>query len=338
MADVLRHRPIGRFLSLYFLLALLFLPFSWKGLGWWTQVIHAIWDAPTAWVANWFTAVESPLGLSSDSPQLIAWLFLLLIPTWIIGLLIPKQQLDRLPWISILSYFLALIFLRYGLDKLSGGQFPAPDLFVLDTTVGELDSDILYWTTVGSSRSYQWFLGMAEIIPAILLLWSKTRLFGLLLLLPITINIAAVNWCFDISVKVLSGLLLATNGWITFLNFRRWKDRENPQQNWWSLQPEVTQKLRWLILLLISWECVYPYVERGYFYESDATVARYHGIYQPLDSKSRWSRLIVLRDDYWLIDQVGGKRFRWYRADLPYSIELKGDTLLLAGEPLIKKE
>ncbi|MEL6667835.1 MAG: hypothetical protein AAFP08_02630, partial [Bacteroidota bacterium] len=234
----MHRQKVNRFLSIYLFLALLFMPFPWQSLSWWTQVVHALWDKPTALATQWITGIDSPLGLSSDSPQLVTLLFLLLVPAFMINLLLSKQRYSRLTWVSTLSFLLALIFLRYGLDKLSGGQFSAPDLFVLDSKVAELDNDILYWTVIGSSRSYQWFLGIAEIVPALMLLWHKTRPLGLILLLPVVVNIVAVNWCFDISVKVLSGLLLIVNGWCLFLYYRSIQGRLGTQH----LRKEVNSK------------------------------------------------------------------------------------------------
>lgn len=108
----------------------------------------------------------------------------------------------------ILSFYLSIILFKYGLDKITGIQFYAPDPNILFTPLGFLDKDILFWSAIGASRSYQIFLGIAEIIPALLLLHYRTRNIGLLLSLVVFTNIFFVNLTFDISVKLFSAFLL----------------------------------------------------------------------------------------------------------------------------------
>ena len=80
----------------------------------------------------------------------------------------------------------------YGISKLLGGQFymkgqlPAK---VANTTLGEVSSFSLAWTFMGHSYMYILFIGITQIIGAWFLLWHKTKLIGVLILLPIMINI-----------------------------------------------------------------------------------------------------------------------------------------------------
>ena len=80
----------------------------------------------------------------------------------------------------------------YGISKLLGGQFymkgklPAE---IANTTLGEVSSFSLAWTFMGHSYMYILFIGITQLIGAWFLLWNKTKLIGVLILLPIMVNI-----------------------------------------------------------------------------------------------------------------------------------------------------
>src|SRR5688572_13883855 len=85
------------------------------------------------------------------------------------------------------------IFLNiYGVAKIAGGQFyrrghvPAE---VASMTLGDASAFDLAWTFMGYSFGYILFIGLAEIAGAWLLLWERTKLLGVAILLPIMINI-----------------------------------------------------------------------------------------------------------------------------------------------------
>ncbi len=80
----------------------------------------------------------------------------------------------------------------YGISKLLGGQFymkgklPAE---IANTTLGDASGFSLAWTFMGHSYVYILFIGITQLIGAWLLLWNKTKLIGVLILLPIMVNI-----------------------------------------------------------------------------------------------------------------------------------------------------
>ena len=120
---------------------------------------------------------------------------------------LPKREIKYILH-TVFSYYLALILIKYGTDKLFLGQFYAPEPNILYTPLGYLDRDILFWSTMGTSYAYNVFMGIAEIGAAFLLLFHKTRIVGALFSSAIFINIVAINFSFDISVKLYSSLLL----------------------------------------------------------------------------------------------------------------------------------
>src|SRR5215469_2473027 len=95
--------------------------------------------------------------------------------------------------IGLIHIFLGITFLFYGLVKVAGGQFKY-DGFVLDSQT--TDGPSLVWCFYGYSPLYGRLIGLAEIIPALLLFLPRTRTIGALLLLPIAANITAMDFCF----------------------------------------------------------------------------------------------------------------------------------------------
>jgi hypothetical protein len=92
------------------------------------------------------------------------------------------------------------IFLNiYGIGKIMGGQFYRrghlpPD--VAGTLLGEAGPFELAWTFMGYSFAYNLFIGIAEIAGAWLLLWERTKLLGVAILLPTMVNILVFDVIF----------------------------------------------------------------------------------------------------------------------------------------------
>jgi hypothetical protein len=106
------------------------------------------------------------------------------------------------------AWFLALQLLEYGFDKVCKHQFYLPEPNTLYTPLGLLPPDLAYWSVMGASHSYSLFAGLLEVLPALLLLWGRTRLVGGILALAVLANVLALNIGFDISVKLWSAFLL----------------------------------------------------------------------------------------------------------------------------------
>jgi len=108
----------------------------------------------------------------------------------------------------IVRYYLAIQLLTYGFSKIFKWQFYLPEPNTLFTTLGETPRDLLYWSTMGTSRPYVMFLGLTELVAALLLFFRRTTVIGGLATVIILINVVMINFCFDISVKLYSCFLL----------------------------------------------------------------------------------------------------------------------------------
>lgn len=96
-------------------------------------------------------------------------------------------------------------FMVYGLVKIFGGQFHHGD-FVIDSTT--TDPTSLVWCFFGYSPTYARFLGLCEFIPGLLILFPRTKTFGALALLPVTLNITVMDFCFGFPAVKYTSLFL----------------------------------------------------------------------------------------------------------------------------------
>jgi hypothetical protein len=121
----------------------------------------------------------------------------------------------------IMVYYLASRLLIYGFDKLFNAQFYQPEPNTLFTPLGEMSKDILFWSTMGTSKSYSIITGLLEILPACLLLFRRTRTAGLIISAFVLVNVLAINFGFDISVKLYSLFLLLLTLMVLWPNIQR---------------------------------------------------------------------------------------------------------------------
>jgi uncharacterized membrane protein YphA (DoxX/SURF4 family) len=108
----------------------------------------------------------------------------------------------------IVRHALAWAMVMYGLIKVFKAQFPFPGLTTLTQTYGEASPMGLAWTFMGYSSGYNLFTGSAEVLAGVLLLTRRTTTLGALVAIGVTANVAAMNYCYDIPVKLFSSTLL----------------------------------------------------------------------------------------------------------------------------------
>jgi hypothetical protein len=107
-----------------------------------------------------------------------------------------------------LRYLLAIIIISYGIDKLIPVQMSHPDVVMLTTPYGELNRFNVLWSFMGMSPGYMMFTGAIELIGGLLLFFPRTAVAGYLLVIAVLSNVVALNWFYNVPVKVFSALLL----------------------------------------------------------------------------------------------------------------------------------
>ena len=92
-------------------------------------------------------------------------------------------------WVSYVNGFLLFY---YGFAKIIHKFFDITYL-TQDTKAGMVDSFALTWFYFGRSNAQEMLIGFMELIPAVLLFPRRTRMLGVLLLLPVTGNVFLTN-------------------------------------------------------------------------------------------------------------------------------------------------
>jgi len=177
----------------------------------WLDWIHGSWTWLVPQTGKYilrlpYEVTVTPNG-SGDSTWNYVQVFLILSSA-ILGTLI-WTLLDRrrnnyqrlLYWFTVaVRYYLAFNLIAYGSYKVFKSQFPAPNIYRLTETYGQSSPMGLAWTFLGYSKGFNYFMGFAEIIGGLLLLFRKTKTLGALFCMTVTANIVAINFCFDVPV------------------------------------------------------------------------------------------------------------------------------------------
>ena len=111
-------------------------------------------------------------------------------------------------WLTVaVRFYIGLMLINYGLFKVVKLQFPSPGIYRLLQPYGESSPMGLAWTFLGFSKGYNFFMGVAELTAA-LLLFRRTMTAGAIVTLMTTTNVMAVNYFYDVPVKIISTALV----------------------------------------------------------------------------------------------------------------------------------
>ena len=270
-------RRFSHFPLTFFGLVLLFFPMSWNVLAFQNSVTEFIF-LPI--VQQFFPGTD----LTSDAKGLYALVGILLGIALIVHGFFLRMNAEKFSrTMSILRtaslFFLSAILLKYGADKLFKAQFYLPEPNLLYTPMGKLDKDILFWSTMGTSYEYNLFMGIMEIIPGLMILFSRTRKLGLIIATGVFLNVFAINLSFDISVKLLSFILLMMSIYLVYPYLFNSKNND-VDARYFSIKP------KWVTAVLIGFifmESIGPYFLRGNFNDDHASRPLMHGAYTVTD-------------------------------------------------------
>ena len=286
-----------------------------------------IWKIPKSYLPE----------IANDSTLLYVHMANVLIVSLLVSVVWSLMDKKRLAYPQLyyllrvaIRYFLATVMITYGLVKVFKYQFYLPEPNTLYTPIGEVPRDLLFWSTMGTSRAYSVFSGCLEVLAGGLFFWRRTTLVGALLALGIMANVLAINLSFDISVKVFSMLLcllscvLIAPSMRGLLNFLLGKQgvaaRLWEPLNWdgWRRPAYLLAKsllLAWLLL-----DAMGPYFVTGNFNDDHAPRPALHGAYEvkqlvlngdtiapDLRNEMRWRRVFIHRKGFFEIQTMDGR-------------------------------
>ena len=202
-------------------------------------------------------------------------------------------------------------------------QFYAPEPNLLFTNLGYLTKDILYWSSMGTSYFYSVFMGVLEILVGLLLLYRKTRVFGVLAALAVLTNVVAINFGFDISVKVFSLFLL----FLVLMLLLLYKENVKPllglKTNFligksryllFNEKPIIKPILKTLVVLLFLVEATYGNMASNNYNDDNFVFSELQGAYD-LEGSESYSQLFIHRGGYLILKTHNDKM-------IDYNLEL----------------
>ncbi|MFT5777171.1 MAG: hypothetical protein ACI837_000102 [Crocinitomicaceae bacterium] len=317
---------------------------------------------PGTWITNHLYPITSWIGESifglelvskattSDASTLYIQAILLLFIAGLIVVLVrllgkfSNHQIFTFLHVSA-TYVLAFFLLKYGFDKLFHFQFYPPEPNTLFTPVGFLSKDILFWSTMGSSGTYNTFMGLIEVLPGILLLFKRTRLLGAFIGLGVLINVFALNIGFDITVKLLSSFLVILSLFVLipwyrrlgslFLQLPKSEIKSTELEKSIVLKPLYKRAIKGAMLCLFSIELLLPYINAGNFSGPIYEDTPHHGSYEVLPNDlallgdSTIRRIHIHSKGYFITESRTGE-FK----DYPIRNFVAGSSLVFTSEQL----
>ena len=202
--------------SFWFLVQPLYQPYLQKFIVW---VGHAVLHLPYP-----ITAFINGSGDTTFDWVLLLTIFIIALVGTVVWSVFGRRQKAYPVWyywlMVLLRYYVGLMLISYGLVKVIQLQFPSPGLYRLLQPYGNSSPMGLAWTFLGFSRGYNMFMGIAE-LAAGLLLFRRTATAGAIITLMTTANVMAVNYFFDVPVKIVSTILFTFTLFILSRNLQR---------------------------------------------------------------------------------------------------------------------
>ena len=121
---------------------------------------------------------------------------------------------------GIIRYWLAAEIFNYGFAKILGTQF-APAYFKGDSTWNSLSGFDLTWNYFSYSYTMSVIIAGIQIVGSAFLLFRRTTILGVILLLPVMVNIVLIDVFYSIATGALMNAVLFTLA-LTYLLLLQW--------------------------------------------------------------------------------------------------------------------
>jgi len=321
---------------------------STKLTAWYFAIFEAytnFWHKVIPWVGQHILHLKKPITIFSngsgdttyDYVQLLTYFFLALLAT-ILWTSIDRNRKSYNTiyfWLRVwVRYYLVAIFLIYGFIKIFHLQMPSPFLSQLVQPFGDKSPMGLAWSFVGYSKAFSAFTGWGEVIAGLFIFFRRTATLGALAGIIVMGNIVAINFCYDVPVKLFSSML-----WIMcvclvvpdidrlikifFLNKstqpvdisfklnKKWQRVTRLILKWtfilYSLYSNISQNIK----SQKEYGDAMPKINLYGIYNT-VTVMRNHDTLPPLDTDTtRWKQLIVQFEKYSMVKMMNDS-FRVY--------------------------
>ncbi len=194
------------------------------------ESISHIWEPLVIGFGKYFFSLEINAHPSGSGDTLYdymqaAFFVVLALSTALIWSIIDRKRgnYDKLYFYLeiFVRYFLAAMLIGYGFAKIFKLQFSMPGPYSLIKPLGEMSPMGLAWTFMGFSEGFNLFTGIGEALGGFLLFFRRTKVLGGFLSIAVMSNVVAMNFFYDIPVKLFSSHLLFFIFFILWSDFQR---------------------------------------------------------------------------------------------------------------------
>jgi len=167
---------------------------------------------------------------------------------------------------SLLAWFIAIDLSMFACRKIFHLQFYAPQALT-DKTVSSLSGEQLTIAYFGHSYAFGLCIAFLQLAGAALLIFGRTRLLGIFVLLPVLLNIILIDFFYDIEIGALFQAIALLLGLLYFLlcDYRRLLAFFFPAGYTWSsphsrraIAGYLLRSLVFLLPLFIAWRLYDP--------------------------------------------------------------------------------
>lgn len=321
-------RKITVFCGVFFLQFILFFPLSFLN-DFQLKITDSIFGDLTGFILEFFfNKKNSRIDYSSDSYSMLVLIIILLLTSIIFCFLIKKKWTKHFLLITeyVCVIYISVILIKYGVDKIFKAQFPEPEPNILFTRFGNLDKDILFWSTIGTSKIYNIIIGSIELFTGALLLFKCTRFLGLLLAIISFAQILIINISFDISVKLFSLILLLMSlflvrksGWELIL-----KIISLPKKTFFDQTSFLPYKTFFKILILgtVFIKIGIPYFNNDFDTENKDNSFNLTRAYQITSSESPYQYLFFHKDQYLILMERSSEKMTSFHYDISFDDQI----------------
>jgi hypothetical protein len=235
----LAHRIVFRFVCCYFVLYMapdpgrLSLIEVIPGGSWLANAYVGVWHKLVPWVAIHILHLSGratayfPTGSGDTTLDYIEDLLFVLFAGAgaVIWSLADHQRKDYRwlhSWLRVaVRYTLAFTMFTYGFVKVFPLQFGSLGFRSLTEPYGDFSPMGVLWSFMGSSTAYTIFAGLCEMVGGTLLLFRRTTMLGAMVSLAVLLNVALLNFCYDVPVKLYSSNLVLMAIFLAVPDLRR---------------------------------------------------------------------------------------------------------------------
>ncbi|MEO1258802.1 MAG: hypothetical protein AAFZ15_08385 [Bacteroidota bacterium] len=289
--------------------------------------IEPIWQKIAPWFAATFLNLEKEITVftngSGDTTYnyvcLLLYILLSIIITVVWSILDRRRKNYNylLQWLLVLvRYYILYQMIIYGLAKLFYLQFQPPSHARLVQAYGDSSPMGILWTFMGQSKGYTIFAGAGELISGLLLISRRTTTLGALVAAGVMANVMAMNFFYDVPVKILSSHLVLLSLFLLALDGKRLLNlfffNKNAEPKIYPPYFEniklekIKITIKWLLVIVGLGYTVNGTLESSKIYGPAAPKPALHGLYEvetferngdtipPLiTDETRWKRFIV---------------------------------------------